>query len=48
MELTGNPFVDVGLSIAAQKIGRASVKALSTDDLWKTVGILHGSVDSVR
>lgn len=48
MELTGNPFVDVGLGIAAGRIGRPSVELLSHDDLRKTVGALHSTVAKLK
>ena len=48
MNLTGNPFVDVGLGIAASKAGRTSVKDLSREDLHHGVHYLHASIQKLR
>jgi hypothetical protein len=48
MELTGNPFVDVGLGIAAARMGHQSIQLLSHDDLQKTVGTLHRAVARLK
>jgi hypothetical protein len=38
MELTGNPFVDGGLAVAAHLAGRSDVDALSVHDIVRTLG----------
>lgn len=48
MELTGNPFVDVGLGIAASRMGHPSIELLSRDDHRKTVGALHRTVAKLK
>lgn len=48
MELTGNPFVDVGFGIASGRRGRPSVELLSRDDLRKTVGELHRDIARLK
>lgn len=48
MELTGNPFVDVGLGIAASKVGRQSIQLLCRDDLQNTVGTLHRTIARLK
>lgn len=48
MDLTGSPFVDVGLGIAAARMGHQSIQLLSRGDLQKTVGALHGTVGRLK
>lgn len=48
MELTGNPFVDVGLGIAAARKGVPSVELLSHYDLRNAVGALHRAVAKLK
>src|SRR5271167_3046896 len=48
MNLTGNPFVDAGLGIAASKAGRGSVKELSSDDLHRSVQYLHANIQKLK
>ncbi|PYP90089.1 MAG: hypothetical protein DMG65_12435 [Candidatus Angelobacter sp. Gp1-AA117] len=45
---TGNPFVDVGLAIAANIGNQASLSNISSDDLSKAVKFLHSHVDSLK
>lgn len=48
MNLTGNPFIDVGFGIAACEVGRPSIEALSSDDLCRAVGNLHANIEKLR
>jgi hypothetical protein len=48
MELTGNPFVDIGLGIAARRTGRESIQALTGDDLRKVVATLHRTAAKLK
>src|SRR6266566_2751608 len=48
MNLTGNPFVDAGLGIAASKAGRGSVEELSSDDLHRSVQHLHANIQKLK
>jgi hypothetical protein len=48
MNLTGNPFVDAGLGIAASKAGRGSVEDLSSDDLHRSVQHLHANIQKLK
>lgn len=48
MTLTGNPFVDAGLGIAASKAGRGSVEELSSDDLHRSVQHLHANIQKLK
>src|SRR5438270_11928090 len=45
---TGNPFVDVGLAIAANIGNQAPLSNISFDDLSKAVKFLHSHVDSLK
>lgn len=38
LELTGNPFVDTGLSVIVAKMGKESIKELTKEDLQKVIG----------
>ena len=46
--MTGNPFVDSGLGIAAKRAGHPSIKALSRNDLRQAVGDLHGAAARLK
>lgn len=48
MKLTGNPFVDAGLGIAASRTGRGSVEELSSDDLQHSVQHLHANIQKLK
>lgn len=48
MNLTGNPFVDVGLGVAACAAGRRSVEELTSDDLSRVVGSLHAHIEKLQ
>ncbi|MGB7721832.1 MAG: hypothetical protein WBL65_18170 [Bryobacteraceae bacterium] len=48
MTLTGNPFVDAGLGIAASKADRRSVEELSSDDLKHSVRNLHADIQKLK
>ena len=48
MKLTGNPFVDAGLGIAASKAGCGSVEELSSDDLRRSVQHLHANIQKLK
>ena len=48
MILTGNPFVDAGLGIAASRAGRRSVEELSSDDLQHSVQNLHTNIQKLK
>jgi len=47
VHLTGNPFVDVGLGVAACETGRPSIVALSSDDLRHAVGNLRSHIEKL-
>jgi hypothetical protein len=46
--LTGNPFVDVGLGIAAKQAGKHSVDQLTSDDLQQSVRALIGHIPGLQ
>lgn len=48
MNLTGNPFVDVGFGIAACLAARSSVEQLSLDDLSRAVETLHANIEKLQ
>jgi hypothetical protein len=48
MQITGNPFVDVGFAIAGCKNGRDSLASVSSEDLRATVRELHDSITSLK
>jgi hypothetical protein len=48
LTLTGNPFVDAGLGIAASKAGRGSVEELTRDDLHRSVQHLHANIQKLK
>lgn len=48
MNITGNPFVDVGFGIAACLAGRSSIEQLSLDDLLSAVGNLRANIEKLQ
>lgn len=48
MNLTGNPFVDVGFGIVAARTGLPSIQSVSRDDLQRVINNLHQVVDTLR
>jgi hypothetical protein len=48
MNLTGNPFVDAGLGIAASRSDRGSVEQLSSDDLHRSVQHMHANIQKLK
>ena len=38
IELTGNPFVDTGLSVIVARVGKENVEGLTNEDIKKVVG----------
>jgi hypothetical protein len=48
VNLTGNPFVDVGFGIAAYMAGKPSIEELSSNDLHCAVSVLHSNIEKLR
>lgn len=48
LKLTGNPFVDAGLGIAAFRAGHGSVDELSSNDLQHAVKSLHDNIQKLK
>ena len=48
MNLTGNPFVDVGFGIAAYTAGHPSIERLSGEDLHHAVSHLHTNIEKLK
>jgi hypothetical protein len=48
VDLTGNPFVDVGLGIAACEAGKTSIEDVAREDLTYAVTELHRAIEGLK